>query len=240
MPADGAGLTPFHLNIETAGPHRLPVVRRGHAEAPLVIFAQPLFEELNRCRRLLADVGAALAGHGIASALPDLPRSGDHQDMRPFDLGDARAALDAYAEVQSSQSSRPHIVSLRGGGLLADPGSSAGLYALSPVSGERLLTELVRAHAAGERERTGKSFGRREAEACWARGENVHLAGYEVTAATAQALVSLTVPDASRSRGIGSRPGEIPGPPVWRQADPVRALETAAAVADEIADWMQL
>ena len=237
MPADGAGLTPFRLNIETAGPYRLPVVRRGPAEAPLVIFAQPLFEELNRCRRLLADVGAALAGRGIASALPDLPRSGDHQDMRPFDLDDARAALNAYVEAQPS---RPHIVSLRGGGLLADAGSSAGMYALSPVSGERLLTDLIRAHAAGERERTGKSFGRRKAEACWARGENVHLAGYEVTAATAQALVSLTVPDASRSRGIGSRPGEIPGPPVWRQADPVRALETAAAVADEIADWMQL
>ena len=226
----------FTLALETAGQFRLPVLRRGDPDDPLVVFVQPLFEEMNRCRRFIGDIGDALAAQGISSALPDLPATGDHPGTGPFDMAECIAALTAFTGAQSQLC---RLVALRGGALLVPSQLTPRTYALAPVSGgNRLLTDLVRAHAAGERERTGGSFARADADAAWQRGETVSLAGYPVSAETAAALVGASVPMVDRVRRIGSGADELPAPPVWLQADPVRAPQTASAIADDIASWM--
>lgn len=222
--------------METAGPYRLPVVRRGPAEGPLTVFAQPLLEELNRCRRLIADIGDALAERGIASALPDLPASGDHEDLGPWDFTEAQRALTAFVEAQEQIC---RIVAVRGGVLLVADKLTPRTYALAPVrTGRRLLDELIRAHGMGERERTGKTVSRADITASSARGETVELAGYRLTPESLTALDAAEAPAVDRQRKIGNGEDEIPGPPVWRQADPVRALETADRAAADITAWM--
>ncbi|MEM8825448.1 MAG: hypothetical protein AAGD40_00780 [Pseudomonadota bacterium] len=220
------GYAPFRQTIETVGDHQLPVVRRGPGGTPgkpLVVFAQPLFEELNRCRRLTADIGDALAALGIESACPDLPRTGNHADGRPFDMEIAVAALNAFLAAHTDR--RLLVLSLRGGALLVPPDEPH--LAIAPVRrGERVLTDLKRTQQVGDAERTGGAA-KTETKTRWAAGEAVHLAGYVVTAATARALSA-----ARLDQNIGTD-DEIAAtmPPVWRQADPVRVRDAARRIA---------
>lgn len=218
-----------------AGEHRLPVVRRGPADGPLVVFAQPLFEELNRCRRLIADVADALAANGIASVLPDLPATGDHEDLGPWQMARCRDALTAFVETQAQIC---RIVSMRGGVLLVHDKLTPRTYALAPVkTGRRLLDDLIRAHSMAERERSGKTISRDQVEKMYSR-DTVHLAGYYLAAESAFALDGAEAPMVDRRRELGSAEGAIPGPLVWRQADPQRAPETAKEIAADISSWM--
>lgn len=220
--------------MEQVGTWTLPVLRRGPASGTLVILVQPLFEEQNRCRRFLADVGTALAQRSIGTALPDLPGTGDYPSAAPFDMAEAAAALLAFADAQRHPF---RFVTMRGGNLLLPAGTDH--MAIAPVSrGERLLADLLRVHALGERERTGGSFSRQDADRAWASGRTVRLAGYDVTPGAARALAEASAPAATSSLSIGSGAGEVAGPLVWRQADPVRALETASVVAASIAEGL--
>ena len=224
----------YRLSLERAGGEHLPVVRRGPPEGPLIVLVQPLFEEQNRCRRFLADLANELALRGIETALPDLPATGDHEDGGPFDLVRARAALTAYI---GGQSELGRLVALRGGALLVEPQLAPRCYALAPVGGARLLRDLVRAEAVGERERSGRSFGLSDAERLWNEGERACLAGHEIMPQTASALRE-AAPRADRVQHVGSDEDEIPGPKLWRQADPVRAREMARTVAGDVAAWI--
>ncbi|MGB3723631.1 MAG: hypothetical protein WA979_12540 [Pacificimonas sp.] len=216
---------------ERVGAFNLPVIRRGMDSGPLVIFAQPLFEEHNRCRKFLSDIARALANLGIGSALPDLPCTGDHTEMSPFDLELAQEAFSAFVHAQSAQ---VFVLSLRGGALLAGDGVSH--TALAPVwRGARLLVDLIRAHGIGERERTGKPFGRQDAEQAWARGETCRLAGYDVTPALAAQLMDRTEATTDSIATIGGENADYEGPPVWRQADPVDAAGLASEIAHDLA-----
>ncbi|MBV7257118.1 hypothetical protein KCG44_10025 [Pacificimonas sp. WHA3] len=215
--------------LERAGVDTLPVVRRGPADAPLVIFAQPLFEEHNRCRRLFADIGRALAEIGIGSALPDLPRTGDQADLAAFSLARARTALAAFIAGQDAAL----LLSVRGGALLA-PETIAHL-AVSPVhEGNRLLTDLIRTHGVAHKEATGRTFGRADADAIWQSGGDCHLAGYQVTAETAFALRTGSAPAPAHSLILSGRNPDVSGPPVWRQADPECTAEAAREISDRV------
>ena len=216
-------MPPPRLAIEAAGTHRLPVLRRGPENGRTVIFVQPLFEELNRCRRLFRDIGAALETRGIASALPDLPATGDHEELGPFSLGAAREALKAFA---AREETAPLLLSVRSGVLLAPKGSHH--VSIAPIrGGERILAELIRGHAIGERERTGKAFARTDAEDAWRKGETVTLTGYPIT--------PQSFGDLSAAKPADHRQLDYGGPPVWRQADPVATADAAAHVAKQIA-----
>lgn len=225
-------MEPFRFSLLGAGPFDLPTVLRGPETGPCVLIVPPLFEEMNRTRRLLADIGRALAERGIGSALPDLPGTGDAPDEPDVDLW--RSAVTAAIAALSARPLR--IVAVRGGALLTDGEGSRGLYRIAPVSsGAALLREMMRAQAVADQERTGARTGPAAYEARLAHGESVTLTGYAVTPPLASALGALALPVAA----VPARTAAIEGPPVWRQAEPAPAQEYAAALAADIAGWMQ-
>ena len=222
----------FRFTLLRAGLFDLPTVLRGPEAGPLLLMLPPLFEEMNRARRLLADLGRALAERGIGSALPDLPGTGDAPGTP--DVGAWRAAVAAL--VAELSASRPlWLFAMRGGALLSDGAGTNGLYRVAPVSsGAVPLREMMRAQAIADQERSGARIGPSAYEARLARGETVTLTGYDITALAAD-LGALALPEPA----VPLRTSSIEGPPVWRQAEPAPAPAFAAALADDIAGWMQ-
>ncbi|WP_374593257.1 hypothetical protein [Sphingosinicella sp.] len=225
-------MEPFRFTLLSAGPYDLPTILRGPETGPCVLFIPPLFEEMNRTRRLLADLGRALAASGIGSALADLPGTGDASG-RP----DVAAWRQATAHLIETLAGRPlRVLAVRGGALLTDGSGSEGLYRVSPASsGAGLLREMMRAQAIADQEREGARVSPSTYETRFAHGETVALTGYDVTPGLAANLNTLALPDAA----VPLRVSTVEGPPVWRQAEPAPAPTFAAALAEDIAAWMR-
>jgi hypothetical protein len=230
-------LTGPDFRIVEAGSWRFPCVLRGPAEGPRVLFAPPLFEEMNRCRRLLADLGRALGGRGIASVLPDLPGTGD-SDAAAADLSEWRAAFQALLAALASEHAL-FVFAVRGGALLTDGSGARGLYGFAPVaSGSALLRDMMRAQAVADQERTGEKRGLDPYEQSWTAGKSVPLIGYRISPALAAQLRAAEAATPARTAGLGSGDLALEGPPVWRQADPQPTAALADALAADIADWI--
>jgi hypothetical protein len=223
---------PFRFTLLSAGPYDLPTILRGPESGPCVLLLPPLFEEMNRTRRLLADLGRALAVRNIGSALADLPGTGDASGAP-----DVVAWRDATTHLVKTLAERPlRVLAVRGGALLTDGAGSEGLYRVSPVSsGASLLREMMRAQAIADQEHEGVRVSPSVYETRFARGETVALTGYDVTPALAADLTALALPEAAAPLRVSA----VEGPPVWRQAEPAPAPAFAASLAEDIARWMQ-
>jgi len=234
----------FELRLIETPAAALPCVVRGGRGGPQLLVLPPLFEEMNRTRRLLAELGRRVAELGIGSWLPDLPGTGDSElPTRAMDLPLWRASVHALSEViDASTSHGVHIFAVRGGALLSDVPAARSRYLLAPAaSGERLLRELLRARAAADQER-GSPVAPAELEERLSR-ETVELTGYPVTPALATQLRAAKLPElatATRTASLsdGGADRRFDGPPVWRQAEPVAAASLAAEIADDIAQWI--
>ena len=228
----------FDFRLIEAGEFRLPAILRGPPAGPAVLLVPPLFEEMNRCRRLLADLGRALAERGIATVLPDLPGTGDCS-------GSAASAASWRAAVEALTVARPcHVFAMRGGALLADGNNALGLYRFAPVgSGAILLREMMRAQAIADQERSGGKVTPSAYEKRLAAGQSVELTGYEITPALAVELTTLSLPDAAAPCRVADlKPGAdivFDGPPVWRQADPAPSRALAVLISEDIAAWIR-
>jgi hypothetical protein len=234
----------FDLRLIETSVATLPCVLRGPREGPQLLVVPPLFEEMNRTRRLLAGIGRRLAELGVGSWLPDLPGTGDSglpSDAMDWTLW--RGSLHALSErIAASGSADLHILSVRGGALLDDAAPARSRYRLAPVtSGERLLRELMRARMAADQERgTPATFA--ELSERLAR-ETVELAGYPLTPGLAADLRAAALPESPApvrtvSLSDGAADVTFEGPPVWRQAEPAAALTLATRVADDLARWI--
>jgi len=220
------------------------VVTRGPQSAARILFVPPLFEELNRCRRLIAEVGRRLAGRGIGSWLPDLPATGE-SDRALCDIGwdDWRRAIADAAAALGEEAEAVHLVSIRGGALVDDAvADAASRWRLAPVDGAALWRDLVRARLAADREGAGTlTVGLIEGMAA---AGTVELAGYPIPPALSTPLrhAGPAMP-AGRCRhaALTSSPGvdvRLPGPPPWRQTEPDDCPALAEAMAADIAGWI--
>lgn len=203
----------------------MPAIVRGPRTGSVVIFLQPLFEEMNRCRRFIADLGAALAARGVGSVLADLPGVGDSVVDGVVDA----ARWDVLATELVAALDRPAIVVAMRGGCLIGAGSriAARYHIAPPQNGAALFRDMMRAQAFADMEETGS---RREVAAYTDKldqGVAVRLAGYDVTAGLYRSLAG-RAPDASA--GVL----DYSGPPLWRQADPIRARGEAERLASNI------
>lgn len=195
---------------------REAMLRFGPVDGPVVVFAQPLFEEANRTRALIVTIGRTLARRGIASVLPDLPGTGE--SLTPVNaarLAHWRAAFETFGHV--------HAVSLRGGALV--PGTAvASHWQLAPLDGPALLRELERLRTAGD---------------------GATIAGNDVSDAFLTELVEAhpTPHVATRVVRLESDPKpadlKLPGTPLWRRAEPDNDPVLAEALTDDIAYWMR-
>ena len=211
------------------------MLRMGPRDGPTILILQPLFEEANRTRRLLADVMRGLAARGIESVLPDLPGTNDSPvataDARFTDWSAAVTALAATLPVPS------FTVSIRGGALLDGFAGAGWRWRLAPETGARLLRDMVRATAMTG----GAKAGELEATA---RTQPTRLAGNVIDPALFAALEA-SVPEAAETVRVARLAGDagdadvlLPGTPLWRRAEPGEDDVLAAAMIDDIAQWV--
>ncbi len=227
-----------------AGTHEW-VITRGPTSADRVLFVPPLFEELNRCRRLIAEVGRRLAARGIGSWLPDLPATGE-SDRTLVDIGwdDWRASIADAADALAREAAAVHVVSIRGGALIDDAATAArSWWRLAPVEGSALWRDLVRSRLAVDREAAGTLTATGIETA--ASSEAVELAGYSIPPRLSlpfRSAVPAAMGTSCRHATLTSSPGadvRLPGPPPWRQTEPGDCPTLAQAMAADIADWIE-
>lgn len=206
----------------------------GPGSGPVVLIAPALFEEANRTRAFTVAIMRALASRGVASILPDLPGTNDSlvatQDAR---LEDWRAAFAAAVPPRPT-----HGVAIRGGALIDGEANLAGRYHLSPPTGADLVRDLVRTRLAAVRE-GGAGFDPAEIDR---PGPPIMLAGNAVARELLVALKTAEPSPADRVVRLDGDPraadGVVPGRPLWRSAEPDTDPALAAAIADDIADWI--
>lgn len=203
----------------------------------MLVFA-PLFGEANRCRRLLVDVMAALAEAGIGSWMPDLPGTCESlREIATIGWEDwRRAAACAAAHVRSEGGDLPFTLALRGGALLDDAAEARARWRLAPASGASLLRDLVRARLASDRE-AGRQASGAEMDAALAQ-RTVELAGYMLGPALTRGLRGAEPAGEARALALGEGVDALPGPPLWRRAEPGRSPELARAIAADVAAWI--
>jgi hypothetical protein len=189
-----------------------------------IIIIEPLFEEANRCRRLIVELMRKLPANGIGVVLPDLPGTGesltDIETVRLADWHDAIAAVrDAVAPVG--------IAALRGGALLDGGVGAVPLWRFAPETGARIVRDLKRTQLSGSSSASPLYAGHRLSEvfideltiATLKAGAHVRTLRLESDAAEADAKVA--------------------GSPLWRRAEPGEDSALAAQLADDLVSWVQ-
>lgn len=217
------------------------LLRFGPPNGPLVIAAMPLFEEANRTRAFVATILRALAGYGIAGALPDLPGSGE--SLIPTEdaaLGDWRAAFSSAAEALRSDYAAIYGMAIRGGALVDTLADLAGRYHVAPASGTSLVRDMLRSRLAAAKE-AGERF---DVTAIEPPGPPIELAGNHLSRKLIADLTA-AVPGANgpiRTVRLETDPlpadRKLPAAPLWRRAEPGNDCALATLVADDVATWI--
>jgi hypothetical protein len=195
-----------------------------------ILIIPPLFDEMNRVRRMLAQAMRQLDGHGIGSVLIDLP--GCNESMAKLEAQSVdgwRGAVATCAE----QLGATHIASLRGGALI-DDGVALPHWRLAPAKGGSLLKTMIRTRIAGEKE-AGRAVTEAELMAAAERGP-LELAGNllgsamvaQLAGAEAVALSNLT------ERKLGE---DIEGSPLWLRAEPQDDAAMSSSIAEDLDRW---
>ncbi|KGB57847.1 hypothetical protein OVY29_01535 [Sphingopyxis sp. SE2] len=198
-----------------------------------VLIVPPLFEEANRTRRTLVLAMSALAAHGFAAVLPDLP--GQNESLVPLVEADLTRWQDALAEVAAAIDGPVIAASVRGGALIDHRAGVAAWWRLAPVGGASLLRTLMRARIAADREAGLNS----SLESLQAAAETAPLlvAGNALSPAMVAQLGAAEAQSVEPLRSIALGADGIAGTPLWLRAEPGEDAAMAAALAADIAAW---
>lgn len=183
-----------------------------------------MFEEMNFTRRLLAQIGRALAERGIGTWLPDLPGTGESaRPLASIGWPDWRDAARAAAEAVAARTgTAPFSCAFRGGVLLDDAVAARERWRYAAVAGEALLRQLRRTQLVAD------------SEAGVTPTENTMLAGYTLSAAMRAALEA-AAPSPVADREIAAAPEEA----LWRRAEPGEDTALAVRLSANISDWIR-
>ena len=205
----------------------------GGDSARRILIIPPLFDEMNRMRRVLASVMRDLAGRGVGSLLIDLPGCNESLALlKDQSLNSWRDAVAACA----SQLAVTHIASMRGGALIDGSRPDLPHWRIAPVKGASLLKTMFRTRIAGEKE-AGNIIS--EAQLMTqAQTAPIELAGNllgpdmvaQLSAAEPVALTNLT------ERKLGE---DIVGSPLWLRAEPQDDAAFAANIAADLDRWSE-
>lgn len=221
-----------------AGGHEA-MLRFGPADGPLVVAIPPLFEEANRMRATLIAMLRALAAEGIASALPDLPGTGE--SLLPVEkvrLADWRAA---FAAALATLGRPGHLLGVRGGALIESEAEALSRWQLTPVAGEDLVRDLFRTRAIAD-PGAPRDF---DPLAPSPDGPPVELAGNLIGRPLLCDLIGAVPREIGKTRVV--RLGKdrrianlaLPDTPPWRRAEPDLDAPLAATLAADVAAWVR-
>jgi hypothetical protein len=203
----------------------------GAESARQILIVPPLFDEMNRLRRVLVSAMRDLAEHGVGSVLIDLPGCNESlAELSAQDLDGWRAAVAACAE----QLGATHIAAFRGGALVDNGPAALPHWRLAPAKGSSLLKTMIRTRIAGEKE-AGNTVTEAQLMA-QAEREAIELAGNMLGSAMVAQLAlaePVTLPLLS-DRKLGE---DIAGSPLWLRAEPQDDPAFAAAIAADLEQW---
>ncbi len=199
-----------------------------------LLIIPPLFDEMNRMRRVLVSAMRDLALRGVASVMPDLP--GCNESLSPLvdqDLECWRGAIVAAAQAFGAT----HIVSVRGGSLIDDGPGTLPHWRLAPVNGGSLLKTMLRTRMAGDKEAGIASSMDSLLEK--GRREPTELAGNIISPAM---LASLEAGEPAELNELtiatlGSDGDSINGSALWLRAEPQDDAAMAASLAEHLDRW---
>lgn len=199
-----------------------------------ILIIPPLFDEMNRMRRVLVSAMRILAGRGVSTVLPDLP--GCNESEMPLEQQDLNSWRDAMSAAAQNFGAT-HIASLRGGCLIDDGPSALPHWRLAPVNGGSLLKNLLRTRIAGDKEAGIENNMESLLES--GRKAAIELAGNRIGPAM---IASLEMAEPAHIDNIthcelGGAEGQIKGSALWLRAEPQDDPEMAASLADRLDKW---
>ncbi len=214
---------------------REAMLRFGPAGGPVVVMLPALFEELNRTRAFAVTICRALADRGVASLLPDLPGQGESvMSTQDATIDQWQMALQGLLEAQTAVSS-VILASIRGGAILHNESRLSGVWRLSPVTGEAVLRDLMRARAVA-----GDAVQALDDQPIEAFGNVVGRAMTEALGGAASLPIpSVPLRTVRLESDTSSADLKVPGAPLWRRAEPGNDPALAALVAGDLVDWVR-
>lgn len=206
-----------------------------------ILIVPPLFEELNRCRALLAGLMRGLAAAGLRAILPDLPGTGESpRELAQVEWEDWIGALQGLSSSVSNNGQAVHLASFRGGCILETDIRALSRWRFAPAAGPALARDLIRARQAASPDKP-----RADSIEAQARAVATEFAGYLIPPGMFGALLDARTPDHATRRTVrlATDPAaadlKLDGKPLWRQAEPGNDAELAAAIASDIALWVR-
>ena len=221
--------TPDHIFYETAGAREYILRFDAGAAVRTILIVPPLFDEMNRTRRMIVQTMRALAAQGVSSMLPDLP--GCNESLAPMSQQSVTGWRHAVADVTRHHKTT-HIVAIRGGCLLDDAAELPCLR-LAPVAGASLLKTMLRTRIAADRE-AGVS---NSVEELRALGDNadLDLAGYRLSSLMLQELDAAIPAQGEFLNEV--RMSDVAGTPLWLRSEPGENADMSAALARRLDEW---
>lgn len=205
------------------------MLRFGPADGPTLLFAPALFEEANRTRTAMIDVGRRLAADGFGVALPDLPGTGE--SLAPTVEARLTSWRRAFAACAETLPSPVHLVAWRGGALVATEAAVASRWCLAPLSGAAVTRDLHRIRAAS-------GLAAAAGDASEYGGNLLHRALLDEL----DAAEPVTAPPLRVVRlASDPRPADakLDGVALWRRTEPATDARLQAAIASDIAAWVR-
>lgn len=205
-----------------------------------VMLVPPLFDEMNRMRKMLVDVMRALEGLEVGSFLPDLPGTNESLiGLEQVTFSDWQAAIQACAQ----QHEISHIASFRGGALTVAAMDKASHWIFSPVKGATILRTMMRTRVAADRE-SGLNTSLAEL-AAQAETRPLELAGNILGSDLFAQLNAAEIPAMENQRIVrlesDNKPSDIqiPGSALWLRAEPDDDPAMSKTIANDIAAWIK-
>lgn len=220
---------PVHLFYESAGNREYSLGFGTKGAKRRLLIVPPLFDEMNRTRRMIVEAMRHLAQRGLGAHLLDLP--GCNESKVPL-MQQSVTSWQSAVRDAARQIGCTHIASIRGGCLL-DNVDCLPRWRLAPVNGITLLKTLIRTRIAGDKE-AGIST---TAEQLLTNGQaqGLHLAGhwlspqmlFELQAAAPVATGLITEDELA----------VVNGTPLWLRSEPAESMDMAAGLAARLDAW---
>lgn len=220
-------------------------LRAGSVNHKTVLLIPPLFDEMNRMRRMLIDVMRQLDEGGIGSFLPDLP--GTNESLFPQEQASLTLWKDALTYCSATFNTPQYRASFRGGCLIDDfhndVSSDNKKWRFSPAKGSSLLRTMMRTRIASDKE-AGLSTSIAQITEEAGHGQ-VNLAGNAISPAMFTELQSAE-PDSAgnirtaqlENKAQGADVG-LPGSPLWLRAEPDEDSILSTAIANDLLSWIE-
>ena len=216
-------------------------LRSGAEHENQILLIPPLFDEMNRMRRMLIDTMRLLNERGVGTTLPDLP--GQNESLFPQEQATLATWKEAVRHCATKHRCDRFIASVRGGCLTDHGLKTSAHWRLAPVKGNNLLRTMMRTRIAADKEAGISSSIAAITDA--ARKAPVMLAGNQLGSQLFTDLEHSVPEDVVNLRTVrlnnDSKPSDvqIEGSPLWLRAEPDADPMLSAAIADDLASWVR-